>query len=152
MKGKTTYLITGVLVTLATLFLGFSKINPYRPVSFSPLTIVQEDLQASIKRGKDLYTANCASCHMANGEGIKGVFPPLAKSDYYSTDKARAIRSILYGVKGKMIVNGVEYNGQMAAYPFKDDQLADLMNYIGNSWGNQAQRVEPTEIAAARKE
>ena len=66
-------------------------------------------LTESINRGKNVYMANCLSCHMMNGEGISGTFPPLAKSDYLMADSSRAIRVALYGQSDEITVNGVKY-------------------------------------------
>jgi nitrite reductase (NO-forming) len=64
------------------------------------------DLKASMERGKTIYEAQCMSCHMAAGEGLEGVFPPLAKTDYLN-DKNRLIKVIVLGVRGSMKINGV---------------------------------------------
>lgn len=112
----------------------------------------QEDpLQASIKRGKVVYEANCASCHMEKGEGIEGVFPPLAKSDYLMADKKRSIKQVLLGAKGKMVVNGITYEGEMPASGLIDKETADVLNYIRNSWGNKGKIVTDIEVKAERK-
>lgn len=112
----------------------------------------QEDpLQASIKRGKIVYEANCASCHMEKGEGIEGVFPPLAKSDYLMADKKRSIKQVLNGAKGKMTVNGIMYEGEMPASGLADKEAADVLNYIRNSWGNKGKIVTDLEVKAERK-
>ena len=73
------------------------------------------DLKASIERGKEVYNAQCITCHMEKGEGIEGVFPPVAKSDYLMADKNRSIKQILEGASGEMTVNGKTYNGEMPA-------------------------------------
>lgn len=112
----------------------------------------QDDaMKKSMERGKSLYMANCSSCHMPNGEGIKGTFPPVAKSDYMMEDLDRSIREILYGVSGEMVVNGVTYNGVMNAYPFTDQETADVLNYIRNSWGNNGQYVSAEKVKSVRK-
>jgi len=109
------------------------------------------DLQASIKRGKEVYINSCITCHMENGEGVKAVFPPLAKSDYLLKDKERAIKQTLYGASGPMIVNGVTYNGMMLPTQLSDQETADVMNYVYNSWGNQGPTVTPEEVKKVRE-
>ena len=111
----------------------------------------QDELKASMTRGKDVYLSYCLSCHMENGEGITAVYPPLAKADYLMADRRRAIVQIIKGVSGPMQVNGVQYNSEMPAQPLSDKQVADVMNYILNSWGNQAKIVKEAEVTAARK-
>ncbi len=108
------------------------------------------DLKESMERGKEIYTANCMTCHMQNGEGIEGVYPPLAKSDYLMADKTRAIKQVLEGAIGAMTVNGVKYNGFMTGFPLNDQEVSDVLNYIRNSWDNKGEMVLPKEIKAVR--
>ena len=109
------------------------------------------DLEVSMKRGKEIYLNNCISCHMDNGEGIPGVFPPLAKSDYLMADLKRSVQQILYGARGEMTVNGKTYSMEMAGFNFTDEEMSDLLNYIRNSWGNKAAPVTSADVAEARK-
>lgn len=94
-------------------------------------------LKESIKRGKVVYKDMCATCHMPNGEGVPKVFPPLAKSDYLMEKREASIRAIKYGLSGKIEVNGVTYKGMMTNLGLYEDEVADVMNYITNSWGNK---------------
>lgn len=109
------------------------------------------DLAASSERGKEIYLRNCVSCHMDQGEGLEGIFPPLAKSDYMLADKKRAIKQTLYGITGEMTVNGVKYNGEMNGFDITDEEMSDLMNYIFNSFGNQGGVITPADVKSVRK-
>ncbi len=109
------------------------------------------DLAASSERGKEIYLRNCVSCHMDQGEGLEGIFPPLANSDYLLADKKRAIKQSLYGVSGEMTVNGKKYNGEMNGFDITDEEMSDLMNYIFNSFGNKGGVITPEDVKAARK-
>ena len=109
------------------------------------------DLKASVSRGKDLYTTYCITCHMEQGEGLEGVYPPLAKSDYMMKDKKRSIQQILYGASGPMKVNGKEYDGVMTGYDLSDQEVSDLLNYVRNSFGNKGGAILPAEVKAVRK-
>ena len=120
-------------------------------VCFAFAFTTQDPLTESIKRGKAVYDTNCASCHMAGGEGIEGVFPPLAKSDYLMANKKRSIQQILYGVKGKIVVKGVTYEGEMPASGLTNKETADVLNYIRNSWGNKGAIVTEAEVKSERK-
>lgn len=117
----------------------------------SSSSIDQEALKASMERGAKVYAANCVACHQASGEGMAGVFPPLAKADYLMADVTRAIRQVIYGKQGEMVVNGVTYNGMMPAQMINDEQVADVLNYVMNSWGNEADVLVTAEMAAAQR-
>jgi mono/diheme cytochrome c family protein len=108
------------------------------------------DLKASITRGKEIYTAQCITCHQEQGEGIPDVFPPLAKSDYLMADKKRSIQQVLHGLSGEIKVNGKTYNGEMSAFDLSDQEASDVLNYIRNSWGNKGAAVTPEEVKASR--
>lgn len=109
------------------------------------------DLKASMARGKALYGTYCQSCHGDQGQGLEGVFPPLAKSDYLMADRKRAIQSVLYGVSGEIKVNGQTYNQPMVGFDGKDEEISDILNYIRNSLGNKGGVMNPEEVKAARK-
>ncbi|MFV5701332.1 c-type cytochrome [Flavobacterium sp. XS2P12] len=108
------------------------------------------DLKASIVRGKSVYNTQCASCHMEDGNGIEGVFPPLSKSNYFK-DKNRLVKVVTIGLRGPIVVNGVNYDGEMPGNKLTDQQVADVLNYVRNSWGNEAKAVLPSEIQQAKK-
>ena len=109
------------------------------------------DLKASVSRGQEIYNVNCIACHMEKGEGLEGVYPPLAKSDYLMADKKRSIIQILKGVTGPMTVNRVDYDGEMNAFDLSDSEVSDVLNYVRNSFGNKGGAVLPAEVLAARK-
>lgn len=109
------------------------------------------DLKASVVRGKDVYTAQCITCHMEQGEGIESVYPPVAKSDYLMADKKRSIEEVLYGLTGEIKVKGVTYDGVMTAFDLTDEEVSDVLNYIRNSFGNKGGAVTPEEVKASRK-
>ncbi|WP_083692431.1 cytochrome c [Seonamhaeicola sp. S2-3] len=102
-------------------------------------------LQESIERGSEIYNDFCINCHMPNGEGVKNTFPPLAKSDYLIKNREASIRGIKYGQEGEIIVNGITYNNTMAPMGLSDDEIADVMNYITNNWGNKNSKIVTEE-------
>lgn len=99
----------------------------------------QKPLDQSIEEGTLIYQDFCLQCHGSEGKGESGVFPPLAQSDYLMENITQSIQGIKYGMRGVMIVNGVVYEGMMAAQGLDDEEIADVMNYILNSWGNSTQ-------------
>lgn len=108
------------------------------------------DLKASVKRGKTVYETNCMSCHLPEGTGLEGTFPPLAKSKNLA-DKNKMIKVILLGMRGPMKVNGVDYDSQMPGVSLTDQEVSDVLNYIRNSWGNKYPAILPKEIKPGLK-
>jgi nitrite reductase (NO-forming) len=109
-----------------------------------------DDPSARIAAGGRLYKTYCMGCHQAEGQGIQGTFPPLAKSDYLA-DKSRAIAAVLSGLTGPIEVNGQRYNGVMPPMGhLKDDEIADILSYVCQSWGNEADAVSAADVAAQR--
>ena len=119
--------------------------------SSRPILQTEPNLEESIKLGEEIYQGYCLACHMTTGEGIPGAFPPLAKSDYLMADKERSILQVINGSQGEMVVNGQTYNGVMPPQPLSDEQVAHVLNYIRNSWGNQGEVVTFAEVKSARE-
>lgn len=121
--------------------------------SYGFFTISSQDkLQESITRGADIYTDFCMNCHMADGKGVENAFPPLANSDYLINNREASIRGIKYGQKGEITVNGKVYNGFMAPLGLDNQEIADVMNYINNTWGNTDKKLVTTdEVEAIKK-
>ena len=112
-------------------------------------SLTQED---QVKAGQALFAGTCSTCHQANGEGLEGVFPPLAKSSYIAQDPKRMVDVILHGLSGPVTVNGKEYNSVMPPMTqLTDDEIANISTYVLNSWGNPGGRVDKAEVAAKRK-
>ncbi len=104
-------------------------------------------------RGKAIYDSLCITCHLSKGEGVTGAFPPLANSDYLLNKRTESIRAVKYGQQGEILVNGVTYNSVMTPLGLTDQEVADVMNYILNSWGNTTdKKVTVAEVAAVKKE
>lgn len=110
----------------------------------------QKPLEQSIADGKEIYADFCLQCHMAKGEGVKGAFPPLANSDYLKNID-QSIHAIKYGLKGPIKVNGESYNDNMITQGLDEEEIADVMNYILNSWGNSSTVIITEEKVASIK-
>ena len=100
-----------------------------------------DELAKSMLRGKEIYIEFCIKCHSGNGQGTGIIIPPLAKSDYLMKYRKESIRSVKYGQSGKIIVNGIEYNATMPSAYLEDEEVADVMNYILNSWGSSSKNI-----------
>ncbi len=104
-----------------------------------------------IAAGKQLFTGTCSVCHQANGEGLPNVFPPLAKSDFLAADPKRAMSIVTHGLTGKIKVNGHEYDSVMPPMSqLTDDEVANILTYVVNSWGNPGGQFSKEEVAKAR--
>jgi len=106
-------------------------------------------LEASIERGSEIYSDFCITCHMVDGEGVAYTFPPLANSDYLLQYRRESIKGVKYGRQGELIVNGITYNNTMAPLGLEDEEVADVMNYILNSWGNSSGKIVTLEEVEA---
>ena len=105
-----------------------------------------------IEKGKRVFAQSCYACHQMNGEGMAGVFPPLAKSDFLMADKDRAIRAVIKGLSGPITVNGNEYNGVMPPVMLNDEQISQVLTYVRNDWGNHDGMVTVDEVRQVRAE
>jgi mono/diheme cytochrome c family protein len=108
--------------------------------------------------GKRQFQMACITCHQANGRGVPGAFPPLAGSEWANGSEDRAIRIVLHGLGGEVKVGATAFNGAMpsfgkvpgSGYNWRDDQIAAVLTYIRQEWGNQAGPVTPEQVAAIR--
>ena len=101
----------------------------------------KKPMEQSIADGKEIYNDFCVQCHLDNGEGVSGVFPPLAKSDYLLNNIEMSIRGLKYGLSGPIVVNGEEYDGVMQNQGLDNLEIADVMNFILNNWGNEYKEI-----------
>ena len=104
-----------------------------------------------IALGKNVYENNCLACHQANGEGIPSAFPPLAKSDFLNADHDRAIGILLHGRSGPITVNGKTFDSVMPAITLDNEQVANVLTYVLNSFGNNGGQVTPDQVEKQRK-
>jgi len=132
---------------------GDSEYQPKGPSSIAmPMKAPgMEGTSGHLATGATLYKTYCMGCHQAEGQGLPGTFPPLAKSDYLMTDKTRMIEVVLNGLTGSIQVNGQNYNGTMPAMGHaKDEEIADILTYVRSSWGNEGDAVSVAEVASVR--
>jgi len=125
----------------------FSDENP----TYHSINPSNDELVKSINRGKEIYTDFCIQCHLANGKGTE-TFPPLAGSDWLVNKRKESIHAVKYGQSGPIKVNGKNYNSMMSPLGLTDEEVANVMNYIMNSWGNkQSKMVTVSEVKAVKK-
>ncbi|WP_250629606.1 c-type cytochrome [Aureibaculum algae] len=103
---------------------------------FGQNSVNNEDVMDSIDRGVIIYEDFCMNCHLVDGEGVENVIPPLALSDFLMKNREESLKVVKFGQSGKIVVNGKTYNGTMTAMGLTGQEIADVMNYITNSFGN----------------
>jgi mono/diheme cytochrome c family protein len=103
-----------------------------------------------IQLGRRLFSSICAACHQPSGAGRPNVFPPLAGSDFLNADKGRAINVVIFGRQGEVVVNGLKYNNNMPSFPLTDQDIANVLTFVYNSFGNSGLEVTADEVKAQR--
>lgn len=102
--------------------------------------------------GQQVYEEHCEACHQVEGQGVPGVFPPLAGSKWVTEDKGRLLRIVLHGMEGEVSVEGEVYNSRMPAWGsvLDDSEIAQVATYVRSSWGNHASEVSTNEVQRVR--
>ncbi|PKQ44715.1 copper-containing nitrite reductase [Confluentibacter flavum] len=103
--------------------------------------IPAKSFEEQMEFGKQAYMQTCFACHQAEGQGVPNAFPPLAKSDYLNADVDRSIGVVLNGLTGEITVNGQKYNSVMTRQTLSSDEIANVLTYVYNSWGNSKKVV-----------
>ncbi len=102
--------------------------------------------------GAAVFAGNCAACHQASGQGLPGVFPPLAGSEWVTGSANTVMQIVLHGLSGPLTVRSQTYQGTMPAFSqLTDAELAAVISHVRGSWGNAAGPVAPAEVTAARE-
>ena len=120
------------------------------PRGVTPVNTGAKSKADRITMGSHLFASICAACHQPTGLGRPNVFPPLAGSDFLNADKSRAIGIVIHGRQGEVIVNGQKFNSSMPSFPLNDEDIADVLTYVYNSFGNSGLEVTPEEVKAVR--
>lgn len=110
--------------------------------------------EMQIEKGRQVYMGLCFACHQPDGKGLLNVFPPLAGSDFLQADHERAIRIVLKGLSGPVVVNGRTINSMMPPQEavLTDNQIADVLTFVLNSWGNSGDAISADKVKAVRNE
>lgn len=130
---KLTYLL---IITLFTVACGGTNEKQEEKSSLSSRDQIR--LKQYQVQGAKIYATYCANCHQQDGKGLASLYPPLAGSDYLLEDMARAACIIKNGQSKEIVVNGVTYNQMMPGNPITNLEIAEVLTFIGNAWGNEA--------------
>lgn len=149
-------MITKINIGLSLLLLGglyfsnptaFDSKKEYLSIKEQP----QTPLQKSMTRGKEVYTDFCIQCHLATGKGNGTTFPPLDGSDWLKKKRTESIHAVKYGQKGEILVNQKKFNGIMPPMGLSDEEIADVMNYVSNSWTNKSKKMVTAKEVSSLK-
>jgi len=132
------------VLTIFVLALGIFLFSSFMP---------DPELNESRKRGNEVYALYCQNCHMEDGKGVPDINPPVAQADYMKKSAKTLIGVILSGQSGEVVVNGKKYNAIMPGQEYLTDvQIADVLNFSRNSWGNKiAGTITPAMVKALRQ-
>jgi mono/diheme cytochrome c family protein len=109
-----------------------------------------------VAMGKRLFNSGgaCVTCHQANGQGIPGVYPPLAGSEWVQGPEERVIRILLDGLKGPVTVEGKTFGASVMPafgphqFNWSDEKISQVLTYVRQEWGNKAGPITADQVAA----
>lgn len=128
-----------------------TKVQPKKPVTKQAAVSSKSSLATSIARGTSVYTTYCLACHQADGSGVPNMNPPLIKTSWVLGSKTVLIQQVLKGSVGKVEIDGETFHNSMPPQPqLTDQQIADVLTFVRNSFGNKASIVTPAEVKVVR--
>jgi mono/diheme cytochrome c family protein len=139
-----------VFAGLMGMFLiGTAQTKPKSKTAAKP--VKSSSMKASVLAGQKVYVQYCLTCHQADGGGVQRLNPPLIKTQYVLGDKNRLINIVLKGFSEDVEINGEYYSNTMPAHDFlKDQEIADVLTYVRNSFGNKASAIKLAEVTPLR--
>ncbi|MEQ1799736.1 MAG: cytochrome c [Lacibacter sp.] len=112
----------------------------------------QKDFKESYQRGKVVYEKTCAACHQPDGDGVPRMNPPLIKTKIVLGAKEKLVQIIVNGFNEEVEINGEFYSNPMPAQPqLTNQEIADVLTFVRNSFGNKASAVTAAEVITIRK-
>jgi len=137
---------------IAVIAIGFALCGgAYAAADVHAAEVTQGAAKARIDDGAKVFGAYCQACHQIDGKGLAGAFPPLAGSDYLLADPKRGVHAVIEGKTGAVVVNGMKFDAVMPNLNYlTDQQVADALTYVLNSWGNDGGVIVPDQVAEVR--
>jgi len=126
--------------------------SPAKPAAATGAATTAAAAKEQLPDGKQVFSTTCAACHQASGEGVPGVYPPLAGSEWVTGDEAKVVRILLHGVTGPIEVAGETFNSMMPPWgaTLKDADIAAVLTYARSTWGNKGTPITAAKVAAIR--
>lgn len=151
MKRTNIFLLAGCMILAGTIFSSFAD-APTQQKKPARKASMQKAVSAEVmKRGKKIYESYCLACHQADGTGVPNMNPPLAKTDWVTGNKKRLINVVLKGLDEEIEIQGEYFSNPMPAHAhLKDQEIADVLSFVRNSFGNKAGQVSLAEVKAER--
>jgi mono/diheme cytochrome c family protein len=139
-----------IKITLPVLFMLIVSNSLQAQVKHSSKS-AKAHLALSIENGKAVYTQNCATCHQVDGHGVPNMNPPLIQTTYVLGDKTKLIKIVLNGFNEDVEINGNNYSNTMPSHDFlKDQEIADVLTYVRNNFGNKASAISAAMVKSLR--
>ena len=126
--------------------------SPAKPAAATGAATTAAAAKEQLPDGKQVFSTTCAACHQASGEGVPGVYPPLAGSEWVTGDEAKVVRILLHGVTGPIEVAGETFNSMMPPWgaTLKDADIAAVLTYARSTWGNKGTPITAAKVASIR--
>ncbi|MCW3091513.1 MAG: cytochrome c [Ferruginibacter sp.] len=149
---KTLIVLVSLLVVTAILLISCGSSSTPETSSLAPAASFSTP-ELSIGRGEKIYTQYCLACHQADGSGVPQLNPPLKNTAYVLGDESKLISIVMNGFTEGVEINGETYTNPMPAVGanFKDGEIADVLTYVRNSFGNKASAISADHVKALRK-
>jgi len=139
------------IIFAAFLIIGFAGNLTAQTVKKKTVTKSNATTPPSIVNGKLVYTKYCMVCHQLDGGGVMGLNPPLSKTEYVLGDQKRLITIVLKGFNKEIEIDGETYANPMPGLGhLSDQQVADVLSFVRNSFGNKASLITPAQVKAVR--
>lgn len=147
-----------VFVFVLLLIPGLVKAQTKKPVTKKPSSSASKTtgnsantLKSSVTRGQAVYAKYCLTCHQVDGSGVPNLNPPLIQTKWTLGSKTVLIEQVLKGSSGKVEIDGETFHNTMPPLAtLTDQQIADVLTYVRNNFGNKASIVTPAEVKAVR--
>ena len=143
-----------IIFLLVSQLVAQSQTTQKKPTQAKPAsgsTSASSGLKASLERGKVVYTTSCLVCHQADGGGVPRMNPPLSKTKWVLGDKKELITLMLKGMNEPIEIEDEEYHNPMPPHKeLSDQQIADVLTYVRNNFGNKASAVTSGEVKSVR--